>query len=423
MKTSILDPSVHLSEKPVDVNPSARASSALAQGPIDFSLVLGGPLYQILRRTRLSGDALQLLHRRILVLTLIAWVPLLLLSIAEGSAWGTSIVKVPFFYDVEMHLRFLIALPLLMVAEVVVHRRLRPAVQQFVERDLIPNSAQAQFEAAIAAAVRLRNSVMAEMLLIAIVYVVGVFFIWRTRVALDTTIWYGAAANGKLHLSLAGWWLACVSLPLFQFLMLRWGFRIFIWARFLWMVSRINLKLVPTHPDRCGGLGFLADPSYAFTPLLLVQGTLLAGLIADRIFFAGASLTDFEIKLAAALALMMLIILGPLFAFSLQLMAAWRAGLGEYGTLALRYAGDFDTKWLRGGARADEQLIGSADIQSLADMSNSFEVVQSMKFVPLSLRAVLQLAVVTLLPVMPLILTMFSVKELLDMSLKSVFPL
>jgi hypothetical protein len=100
----------------------------------------------------LSGDALQLLHRRILVLTLIAWVPLLLSSIAEGSAWGTSIVKVPFLYDIEMHLRLLVALPLLMVAEVVVHRRLRPAVQQFVERDLIPNSAQAQFEAAIAAA-------------------------------------------------------------------------------------------------------------------------------------------------------------------------------------------------------------------------------------------------------------------------------
>ena len=108
---------------------------------------------------------------------------------------------------------------------------------------------------------------------------------------------------------------------------------------------------------------------------------------------------------------------------SLQLAAARRAGLGEYGGLAQRYVRDFDTKWLRGGARADEQLIGSADIQSLADMSNSFEVVGGMRLVPFSVRTIVQLLVIALVPVLPLTLTMFSLKELLDMSLKSFFPL
>ena len=97
----------------------------------DFSLVLGGPLYQLWRRTRLAGDALQLLRRRIVVLITVAWVPLLALSIAEGHAWGS--VALPFLHDIEMHVRLLVALPLLVVAELVVHRRTRtggPAVSR-----------------------------------------------------------------------------------------------------------------------------------------------------------------------------------------------------------------------------------------------------------------------------------------------------
>jgi hypothetical protein len=125
--------------------------------PDDFSLVLGGPLFQFLRRTRLTGDALQLLHRRIAVLTLLAWAPLLVLSVAEGHAWGGS-VALPFLYDAEMHARLLLALPLLVVAEQIVHQRMRPVIRQFRERDLIPDTARTAFDEAIASAMRLRNS-------------------------------------------------------------------------------------------------------------------------------------------------------------------------------------------------------------------------------------------------------------------------
>ena len=119
---------------------------------------------------------------------------------------------------------------------------------------------------------RLRNSVVVEVLLIAFVYGVGVLVIWRTHGAIDVPTWYGSPLGGKLQPSLAGWWLGCVSLPLVQFLLIRWYFRLFIWTRFLWQVSRIELRLVPTHPDRAGGLGFLSIMSYAFGPLLLAQG-------------------------------------------------------------------------------------------------------------------------------------------------------
>ncbi len=103
----------------------------------DFSLVLGGPLYQLLRRAHLSDDALTLARRRIIVISLFAWLPLLVLSALEGRALGGSVV-VPFLFDFEVHIRYLVVFPLLVGAELVVHQRMRPLVKQFLERRLIP---------------------------------------------------------------------------------------------------------------------------------------------------------------------------------------------------------------------------------------------------------------------------------------------
>jgi hypothetical protein len=369
--------------------------------PQDFSLVLGGPLFQLLRRSHLSGNALELLQQRTLVISLLAWLPLLVLSALEGHALGGN-VAVPFLLDVDVHIRFLVALPLLIVAELVVHQRMRFVVRQFLERNLIPESGLTRFEAAIASALRLRNSVLAEVLLIAFVYVVGVLIIWRQYVALAAATWYAAPAVEGSKLSFAGVWYGYLSLPIFQFLLLRWYFRLFMWTRFLWQVSRIELSLIPTHPDRVGGLGFFSNTVYAFTPLAVAHGALLAGLIANRIFYLGAALPDFKIEIAVLVVFLMCVVLGPLLVFLVfapQLAQAKRTGNREYGTLAERYVREFDAKWLRGGGPADEPLVGSGDIQSLADLANSFEVVRGMQIAPITRDAVLRLVAATLVPI------------------------
>lgn len=387
--------------------------------PYDFSLVLGGPLFQLIARAHLSGNALELLVRRVVVISLFAWLPLFILSILGGRAWGDA-VTVPFLVDLEVHVRLLLALPLLIVAELVVHQRMRPVARQFLERGLIPERSRARFDAAMASAVRLRNSVAAEVLLIAFVYLVGVLYIWP-RYALSVPTWYAMPTGSGRQLSAAGWWFVYVSLPLFQFILLRWYFRLFVWVRFLWQVTRCDLSLVPTHPDRAGGLGFLSGTVVAFAPVLLAHGVMLAGLIASQIFFQAAKLPDFKAELVVVVAFLLLILLGPLLLFMPHLALARRVGLREYGTLAQRYVREFDDKWLRGGAPADEPLVGSADIQSLADLGNSFELVRSMRPVPFTRDVVLQLAVITLLPVVPLLLTMVSLEELLKQLLKVVF--
>ena len=384
----------------------------------DFSLVLGGPLYQIVRRAHLSGDALDLLHRRIIAISLLAWLPLLVLSVLGGRAWGNA-VAVPFLGDIEAHVRLLVALPLLIAAELVIHQRMRPVIAQFLERNLVPEVSRARFDAATASALRLRNSVAAEVALVVVVYVVGLF-IWPKYGALHVPTWYATPGAGGRELSVAGRWFVYVSLPLFQFILFRWYFRLFIWIRFLWTVSRCELSLVPTHPDRQGGLGFLAGTVVAFAPLLAAHGALLSGVMAARIFFQGAALPEFKVELVVVVAFLLVIVLGPLLFFMPHLSRARRVGLREYGTLAQRYVREFDAKWLRGGA-GDEPLLGSADVQSLADLGNSFEIVRSMRVLPISRDTVLQLAVITLLPVAPLLLTMVSAEELLKRLLQIVF--
>ena len=108
-------------------------------------------------------------------------------------------------------------------------------------------------------------------------------------------------------------------------------------------------------------------------------------------------------------------VLGPLLVFAPQLAQAKRTGNREYGALAERYVREFDAKWLRGGASSDEPLVGSTDIQSLADMANTFEVVRTMQIAPITKDAILRLLAATLAPIVPLALTMMPLEELLKM--------
>jgi len=389
----------------------AESTIDAAQSEPDFSLVLGGPLFQLLRRAHLSDDALTLVRKRVAVLVLVAWLPLLVISLLQGKATKGA-VAVPFMLDLELHVRFLVALPLLVIAELVVHRRMRPVVQLFRERNIVPEAELLRFRSIVESAVRLRNSVVAEVLLLAIVYGLGVQVLWRHYIALNTQTWYATPSTDGPVLSAAGIWYGYVSLPIFQFLLCRWYFRVFIWARFLYRTSRLDLRLVPTHPDRLGGLGFLANTVYAFAPLSAAHGALLAGPFANRIFYMGAQVTQFRMEAVALVAVVLCMVFGPLLVFVPQLAEARRRGLREYGTLAERYARAFDQKWLRGGAPPDEQLLGTGDIQSLADLGNSLEVIRSMRAVPITKEAVFQLGMVTFAPMLPLLLTAMPLEEL-----------
>jgi hypothetical protein len=373
----------------------------------DFSLVLGGPMFQLFRRTHLERDDSELPWRRTIVITLLVWLPLLLLSVFTSAHGGAQL---SFLHDIEVHARFLVALPILVGCELLVHVRIRPVVRRFVERQIIRPIELPSFDKAIEFAVRLRNSIPVELGLLLVVYTMGMW-LWGSRVGLDTSSWY-ANRGGRWNLTPAGYWYVFVSIPMVQFILLRWYFRLFIWFHFLWQVSRMDLHLIPTHPDRCAGLAFLGKSSYAFGPILFAQGAMLGALVASRVLYRSESLLSFKLQIGGSIVFFVLVILGPLLMFTPKMAKARRNGLADYGLLAQRYVKSFEQKWVC-DLSAREELLGAADIQSLADLGNSYALVRDMRPVPFGLDDITRLVAATAAPLVPLLLTIFPADELL----------
>ena len=383
----------------------------------EFSLALGGPLYQLYLRIRLARPPVELLVRRILIISMICWFPLLLLSGIGGHLIRG--VAVPFLRDPEVHIRFLLALPLLIAAEVFMDRRMRLIVPQFVSRGLIAPQDHARFQQTVASAVRLRDSVVAEIILLALVLTLG-YWVWSESFTLTMSTWYRDFDNGVPSLTTAGHYYAFVSLTAFRFILLRWYFRLFIWYRFLWKVSAMPLHFNLFHPDRTGGLGFLTTSVEAFTPVFMAQTMVVAGNIFAHVLFANESLPSFRMQIGGILVFAVLTLVFPLGFFAVRLAHAGRLAKLEMGNLASHYVEDFHRKWIAEAGRG-EPLLGSSDIQSLADMANSFSVVAAMRLLPVNKETLIRMVVLVGLPFLPLVLTMFPLDELIRRLFKLAF--
>jgi hypothetical protein len=396
---------------------SAVTAASRSEEPCDVSLVAGGPLFRLFRRSRLAGEDLELVHRRLVVLLTVTWLPLLLLSslnALNGSADGRSFAR-----DIQVHVRLLIALPVLVAAELLVHSLVPRVVRAFFVRGIIQPSDRSRFLHAFRSVIKLRNSISVEIGLLLAVYVGGVW-LWHPWVEFATTSWC-TRPGGRWNLTPAGFWYVLVSIPVYQFLVLRWYLRLFVWFRFLWAVSRLHLNLVPTHPDRSGGIGFVSMSAYAFVPILFAQCAVFAGFVASRVLYKGQSLLAFKAHAGGIVVLSVLVLLGPLLMFTPRLARVKRDGIFSYGLLAQRYVQGFDKKWIHRNPASGEELLGTSDIQSLADLANSFTVVREMRTVPFGPMGVVYVAAAVALPLLPLLLTTFSPEELIMRIVKIMF--
>jgi hypothetical protein len=332
----------------------------------------------------------------------------------------TGGVRVPFLRDPEVQIRFLLALPLLIAAEVYVHERMRTMAPQFLSRGLIAAEDQPRFQEAVASTLRLSHSVIAELILLILVVTIG-FWFWRRNFALSVSSWYAVGQGAGLRLTAAGWYYAFVSLSIFRFILYRWYFRLLLWYRFLWRVKGMPLHLNLFHPDRAGGLGFLSGGALAFGPVFLAQTILMAGVILDHILYQGARLPNFKMDILGILVFCVLVLVLPLGFFIVKLEDADRKAKREFGILSSHYVDDFHSKWIDGTARPEEPLLGTSDIQSLADLANSFAVVSRMRLVPISKESLFRLVLMIALPFLPLTLTMFSLDEVIRRLMKFAF--
>lgn len=375
----------------------------------------GGPAYRFMQRIGIMRGGDPSINRRIVGFLAITWVPLLLLSLLDGYALGPT-PRQSFLLDFATYVRFFLAVPLLFVAEVVVGPRLTSAALQFVQAGLVRPEEYPAFDRAAARVVRWRESVVAEFIILAIAvtmaWTLSPDTFYRSGAA-QSTSWIAVSNEAGVQFSWAGLWYKFFSIPILQFFWYRWLWRLVIWTSFLGAMSRLNLDLVPTHADQAGGLGFLGTAHISLGIFAVAVSSLLSADAAFRIFFEEARIEEFKVVAIAVLVATEVICLGPMLVFVPILTRKRREALREYSMLVARYNRAFHEKWVTGKAPEGEPLLGSADIQSLADLGGSFEFIRSMKPVPFSLRAILQLAVVAALPALPLLPLVMPWEEIL----------
>jgi hypothetical protein len=376
-----------------------------------LSLVAGGPAHRLQRRLGLIDRESPRVWRRVMLAILLTWVPLLILSALQGMATG-QLVAVPFLHDFAAYARYLVAIPLLIVADGI-DRQMAGVAAHFVRAGLVPAARHADYESAVRRSGKLLDSGLAEGCLAALAYVS--FAVVYTEFPINSSTWYAFAGGSGHRLTLAGWWYALVGAPLFQFLAWRWLWRLSIWYCFLWRMTRLDLRVIPTHPDRAGGLGFVGEAQRSFWIVVVAVSAAAAGVLANEIVFARVPLLAFKFAIAGYVLVVLLVFLGPLLMFTPRLLTARIESLRNYSALAIDHNQQFDGKWVRGANLASDPLLGAPEISSLADLSAAYGVLDDMKPIPFRLRDAVALAVAALLPMAPLALTVIPLAEILTL--------
>lgn len=382
----------------------------------------GGPSYRITHRIVQNWQLGKSIRPRIIAFLLVTWVPLLIFALLEGRALG-PVPRESLLLDFGTYARFFLGVPLLVIAEILIGPRLRAAGLQLIQGGYVKPEDFPALDKAIATVVKWRESGWAEFILLGLALVGAWFFTTETITGGTTESWRSVNMNsgflaGK---SITGIWYHLVAVPLIQFFWYRWLYRVFIWAKFLWTVSRLNLNLIPTHADQAGGLGFLGTAHTSFGVLAFGLTSILSAEVAFQLVYENAQIDNFKVEYFVVLITTQVLFLGPLLLFA-PIMARTRlAWLREYSLLTARYNRAFHTKWIEGKSTSDEQLLGSADIQSLADLGSSFEYIGRMRVVPFGTRVIIQLAVVTSLPCLPLLLIVFPVNKIISLLAGAVY--
>ena len=369
-----------------------------------FSL-FGGPLHRLGARLGLvcgtrSAFALGL------ALGLLSWSILLALAVVDGVA--SKLFSLPV---IAAHVRLLVVIPLFFLCESLLDSRLREFVGLIARSGVVPKNELPALRSEIARTGQWRDSWLPEIMCLLATVLLTVF---AARFHLSGRTSAADPIRVMNDFRLAGAWYWFVCLPLFRFLMFRWLWRIALWWCFLWRVARLDLHLVATHPDRAAGLGYLEVAQTYFAPLVLAVSAVVSASFAEEIS-SGVSVFEaiypaLAITLVADLAL---VLLPPCF-FVLKLRACREKGLSDYGAFAARYVNDFEKKWLNPSGAPAEPLLGTPDLQSLADLSSSVAVVRDMRTVPVSARLSVTVMTAALLPMAPLFLFKYPIAELVQ---------
>jgi hypothetical protein len=373
-------------------------------------LLDGGPPHWLQRSLGLIKPGDPMIARRAKLVVLVGWAPLVALALAQSFILRNQTAK-SFFSDFAVYARSLVAAPLFILAEADCIPRLGRVVRHFLDAGLITEPNRARFDDAVASTKRLLDSGFAELIVAILAY--GLVTTLMINVPPEEfPSWYWLN-GGYQTLSLPGWWHALVSVPLLILLFFGWLWRVFLWARFLWLMSRLDLRLVPSHPDHAGGLMFVSDSLRAFWLVSFSLGAIVAGQAANRITLYGESMATFKHITTGLVVFVLILFAGPLALFIGKLRETKRRGDFVYGAMAGEVGRQFERHCLGRERGRDEEAPNAADISSTADLYGIVGNVYGMKDFPFGLRNLGLLVAVALAPFVPVALMVMPLNQII----------
>lgn len=377
------------------------------EGIADFSL-LGGPLHRLGSRAGLVRGGTNTIPLGV-VLGVLPWIGLVVLALAEG--FGHVLFSIE---AIGAHVRLLAAIPLFFVCEALVDPRFNTFVRGIVRSQVVPETARSALESEIARIARWKDAWLPEGVFFAVVVLLALITPNRSFFSVLSGVTGGSSPAGVSETDWTSLWYWMVCMTLFRFLVLRWLWRLALWCFFLWRVSRLDLRLVPIHPDRAGGLGYLEVVQTEFMPLVAALSAVQCASLAQDIASGRLTFDATFAGIAVTLLVDAVLFIAPVCVFYRKLWRCKVDGLINYGGLAERYVNKFDRKWVGPEAARGEQLLGTADIQSLADLGTSVGTVREMRMVPVSTSLLVSLGTAALVPLLPLVLFKYPLADLLE---------
>jgi hypothetical protein len=374
----------------------ANADPAVPAAPAEISLVRGGPFYRAQQAVGLIRPNQWNLDRRITFLIAVGWLPLFIITALFNFDGLDSLIR-----EYRIHSRMLIAVPVLLVGELLMESRFRVVMGHIREAGLLDASELANIDDLIATLVRVRDSYLPEF---AILFLLIIHTVTSYKGLVDATPWLGRGSSADLHLTAAGWYAVVVTGPIFQFLLGLTLWKWLLWTFFAFKLSKRNLKLISTHPDEHGGLGFLGLTSAAFAPIAFSVTAVIAATWRNDILRHGARLMDFKLPAIVLLALTALVALAPLIFFVPRLANLRRRGILEYGILGQIHSTEFHEKWIRHRAEHETEFLVATEISTLANYGRAYETIERMSPFLIDKVALYTLAAAVLIPALPVIL-------------------
>jgi hypothetical protein len=379
---------------------------------MDFSLVRDDPPFRWQRRLGLIPRTGNLpVARRAFFWTALAWLPMVAWAWSSGRMLARpGEAAEPLLQHYGVNARLLVGIPLLIFAEAVAHAILARLVPYFVESRLVRPEDVPRFQAILGRIARLRGAAAPW------IVIIGLAIAWALVGTLPGHLLWPSDEAPWAAGDFGGFWHAYIGRPIFLVLLLGWLWRLLLLTIAFQGIAALHLQLVPTHPDRAGGLGFVERCAGAFSLVVLAPMLVTAARWAHDAEFHGLDVHSLYPLMATALVVTLLVFLAPYLVFIGPLVQARRQALLDYGALVARHGAAVRSKWISHPstrADGDAALLEAPEIGPVADTITMYEAVARMRPIPLSRFGLLAIALPVVIPFVGVLAVQIPVKDML----------